>query len=368
MSPSAGYRPWLDGLRGIAVLLVVAEHVGQVGSLRLPAGMGETGVGIFFGLSGYLITGLLVDEWAATGWVSLRRFYVRRVARLLPALLVMLAVCNLGYLALGRHGVLRGSLYALSYVANYATVVLGDYVPGYGQTWSLAVEEHFYLVWPLGLMAVLGRGGGPSRNVHRLLRWTLIACGAALAWRCFLVLVAGAPDLLLYHGSLERADALLYGCAAALAVRTGWRPSRAAGWCGAAVLGAVVILTDNGRVGMTLVQAAIGVSSAALVVTLDLHPGWPRRLLSARPLVWVGLMSYGIYLWHWPLLSMARTLRVDTPLGALVVGFAITPAIAALSHHLVERPARIAIRRRAEPTAPGTDPQDDARVRVGSDR
>ena len=112
----------------------------------------------------------------------------------------------------------------------------------------------------------------------------------------------------------------------------------------------------------------VGGLAATLLVTLDHHPGWPRRLLSARPLVWVGLMSYGIYLWHWPLLSMARALGVDTPLGALVVGFAITPAIAAMSYHLVERPARIAIRRRVEPTAPETVPQNDAEVRAGSDR
>lgn len=364
MPPATGYRPWLDGLRGIAVLLVVAEHVGQVASLRLPEGMGETGVGIFFGLSGYLITGLLVDEWTASGRVSLRRFYLRRAARLLPALLVMLTLCNLGYHALGRHGILRGSLYALFYVANYATVLSGDYVPGYGQTWSLAVEEHFYLVWPLALVAVLSPRRGPSRDLPRLLRWTLVACGVALAWRAFLVFGTTAPDLLIYHGSLERADALLYGCAAALAVRTGWRPSRWMAWCGAAMLCVVVVLSDDGLVGMTLVQAAIGVSSAALVVSLDHHPGWPRRVLSARPLVWVGLVSYGIYLWHWPLLSMARTAGVDTPLGALVVGFVITPAVAALSYHLVERPARVEIRRRAEAAVPGSDPG----VRAGSNR
>ncbi|MFL6134525.1 MAG: acyltransferase family protein [Nocardioidaceae bacterium] len=362
MPRTAGYRPWLDGLRGVAVLLVVAEHVGQVGSLRVPEGLGEVGVGIFFGLSGYLITGLLVDERTAAGRVSLRRFYVRRVARLLPALLVMLTLCNLAYLALGRHGILRGSLYALSYVANYATILSGNYVPGYGQTWSLAVEEHFYLVWPLALVAVLGRGRG--QDLHRLLRWTLVACGVALAWRCFLVLGTTAPDLLMYHGSLERADALLYGCAAALAVRTGWRPGRWLGWCGAVILCVVVLLTDHGPFGMTLVQAAIGVASAALAVSLDHHTGSQRRVLSARPLVWFGLVSYGIYLWHWPLLSMARTVGADTTLGALVVGFAITPAVAALSYYLVERPARVAIRRRAEAALAASDPG----VRAGSTR
>jgi peptidoglycan/LPS O-acetylase OafA/YrhL len=347
--PHSTYRPWLDGVRGIAVLLVVVEHVGQVGGLRLPNGLGETGVGIFFGLSGYLITGLLVDERATNGRVSLREFYLRRVARLVPALVVMLTLCDLAYLALGRSGVLRGSLYALFYVANYATVLTGDYVPGYGQTWSLAVEEHFYLVWPLVLMATMGR----RRDLRVLLRGTLLACGLALLWRCFLVLGTDAPDLLTYHGTLERADALLYGCAAALAVRAGWRPRAWMGWCGAALLAAAVAVSDHGGFGTKVVQAVVGASSAAVVVSLDHLAGRPRRLLSARPLVWVGLVSYGVYLWHWPLLSMARTVGADTPLAATVVGLVVTPALAALSYYAVERPVRAAVRRRLEPRLTG---------------
>src|SRR6266851_5519873 len=124
-----GYRPWLDGVRAIAVILVVASHTG---GLSLP-GLGETGVGAFFGLSGYLITGLLYDEYRRNGHVRLRDFYVRRAARLLPALFLMLIVCDALFVTAGASKVLRSSLFAASYVANYATVVSG-YLPGYSQT------------------------------------------------------------------------------------------------------------------------------------------------------------------------------------------------------------------------------------------
>src|SRR5687767_5733745 len=104
--PVTVYRPWLDGVRGIAVLLVVAEHAGQAGGLSLPAGLGETGVGLFFGLSGYLITGLLLDEAAKNGRVDLKAFYIRRAARLLPALLLMLGVSCILFVRLGSPEVL----------------------------------------------------------------------------------------------------------------------------------------------------------------------------------------------------------------------------------------------------------------------
>ena len=131
--PVMSYRPWLDGVRGIAVLLVVAEHVGQAGGLSLPAGLGETGVGLFFGLSGYLITGLLLDETARTGRVNLRAFYVRRAARLLPALLLMLGVSCVLFVRLGSPAVLQDAVYVLFYLANYATVLKGDYLLAFGQ-------------------------------------------------------------------------------------------------------------------------------------------------------------------------------------------------------------------------------------------
>jgi peptidoglycan/LPS O-acetylase OafA/YrhL len=342
VTPSTLYRPWLDGVRGVAVFLVVAEHVGDVKGLSLPRGMGEAGVGIFFGLSGYLITGLLLEEYGRYGRVRLRDFYIRRAARLFPALLLMLVLCNILFVALGRRGVLRESVAALLYLANYATVAIGEYLTGYGQTWSLAIEEHFYLVWPIVLLWLLGR----RRGLRALLRWTLLAAAAALAWRTVLLFGTDAPTLLLYHGSVERADALLYGCAAAVAVRMGWRPRAWLGWFAVAALALVVVVSDNGPAGITLVQAVTGVASAALMVTLDHVPGRLRRLLTLLPVVWVGLVSYGIYLWHWPLLIMSSTLGYDQLVVRMFVGFVLTPTVAAASYYFLERPVRARVRRR----------------------
>ena len=339
VDPVAGYRPWLDGVRGVAVLLVVAEHVGEVSGTWLPAGLGETGVGLFFGLSGYLITGLLLDEYRKDGRVGYGAFYLRRAARLLPALVVMLVVACAAFVRLGRPDVLRDAPFALFYLANYLTVYRGDYLRGFGQTWSLAVEEHFYLFWPVVLVFLLRR-----RPVASVVRWTLVACAAALVWRCVLVLVHG-PELLIYHGSLERMDALLYGCAAALGVRAGWRPGRWWGWGAVAALVAAVLVSDQGVVGMTVVQAAVGLSSAALVVSLDHRAGWLRHVLSWRPVVWVGVVSYGIYLWHWPLLAIS-VLRFGPHGLALtaLVGFVLSTIVAAASYYCLERPVRTAVR------------------------
>lgn len=330
------YRPWLDGVRGVAVLLVVASHT--TGAL-LP-GMGEAGVGTFFGLSGYLITGLLLSEHARSGTVRLRAFYARRTARLLPQLVLVLVVCNALYVAVGRSDVLPGSVGALFYVANYQTILSGEYLPGYGHMWSLAVEEHFYLVWPVLLLLVLRR-----RSLSAALRCTLVVCAAAVVWRCVLVLGLGADDLLLYHGTLERADALLYGCAAALAVRLGWRPPAWSAACAAVGLSVVLVVGDAGDVGMTLLQAVTAVASAALVVGLDHRSGLLRRAFALRPLVWVGVMSYGIYLWHYPLIRIADELGAGL-VGSAVAGFVLSPALAALSYYGVERHVRVRVRAR----------------------
>ena len=340
--PVTVYRPWLDGVRGIAVLLVVAEHGGQAGGLSLPAGLGETGVGLFFGLSGYLITGLLLDEAATSGRVDFKAFYIRRAARLLPALLLMLGGSCVLFVRLGSPEVLLEAVYVLSYLANYATVLEGDYLVAFGQTWSLAIEEHFYLIWPAVVVLLLTRRGIPS-----LLRWTLLGCAAALLWRWVLIFGIQAPELLIYHGSLERVDALLYGCAAALAVRTGWRPRRWMVWGAVGALATVVVVTDSGAIGMSLVQAVIGISSAALVVGLDYVPGLLRRALSLAPIVGTGLVSYGIYLWHWPLLIAVPSLgdAQRSALASAMLGLILTAVVATLSYITLERPVRAWVRR-----------------------
>ncbi len=339
-----GYRPWLDGVRGIAVLLVVAEHVAaNAGVTWLPEGMGEAGVGLFFGLSGYLITGLLLDELARDGRVRLGAFYARRTARLLPALVTALVGGCALLVWLGRDGVPGVAAAVLLYVANYVTILQGDYLTGFGQAWSLAVEEHFYLVWPLVLLLMLRR-----TTLRTAIRWTLAACAVTLLWRTFLVVGTDVTELLVYHGSLERADALLYGCAAAMAVRAGWQPQAWLAYAGAVGIGVVIVVSDQGALGMTLVQALTGVASAALVVALDERGSVLSRSLSWRPLVGVGMVSYGIYLWHWVLLIAWSQTHPGHPWGVVAVGFLLTPAVATASYVVVERPARRWVRARLD--------------------
>jgi peptidoglycan/LPS O-acetylase OafA/YrhL len=330
-----GYRPWLDGVRGVAVLMVVVEHA----SNGLPVDLGFVGVGLFFALSGYLITSLLLDEREVHGGVSLSRFYLRRAARLLPALVLVVLTCDVLFVAFDDTAPVRGSVFALTYFANYVQVLRPQSMPGFGPTWTLAVEEHFYIVWPLAMLFVLTR-----YRMRTVLLFTLVACVAALGWRA--ILAAESIRLsLLETGSFERADALLYGCAAAIAVRIGWRPSK---WMLAVAIVGVIAVTDVSETYSTAVfgHALLAIAAAVTVVALDYAPiTWIRRLLSTRAIVTVGVLSYGIYLWHGPLMRLANDAGLRGQAWAAVAGFVAVGA-AALSHRYVEAPIRAWARRR----------------------
>ena len=336
-----GYRPALDGVRGVAILLVVVDHVAGTPLWHL----GGYGVTLFFALSGYLITGLVADEVTRDGGLSYRRFYLRRTARLLPALLLVVLVCDALFWALGQTSAIKASLVTLAYLANYATVAYGDYLPGWGHTWSLAVEEHFYLVWPVVLVTLLRR-----RGPRAALRWTLVACLAALAWRGVLLALPYFDGVwfVVNHGTFARADALLYGCAAALALRLGWRPAAWMTWAAAGVVVALMVLRGPDVPVATAGQALLSVASAVLLAGLDHTRTALTRLLAWRPLVGLGVLSYGLYLWHYPLMTLAHLAGLEGAAWRALVGAVVAPAVAALSYRYVERPLRAAARA-AEP-------------------
>lgn len=334
LSVPTGYRPWLDGVRGAAISLVVLQHTFGAGRVDL----GFAGVGLFFALSGYLITSLLLDEHAARGRVSLPRFYLRRAARLLPALFLAVAACDLLFLALGDHGPIGGSAFALTYSANYAQVLWPASMPGFGPTWTLAVEEHFYIVWPVALLYLTRRWG-----MRPALRATLGVCVIALLWRTVLA-VATVRLPLLEIGTFERSDALLYGCAAALAVRLGWRPPR---WtlAGGSVVVLIVMFSPDTYVSAVTSQALLAVGAAAVVVGLDCRPSaHARSVLSARWIAEIGVLSYGIYLWHGPFMRAAKDLGADGAVWRAVAGVAAI-GVAAVSHRFLEAPVRSWARR-----------------------
>jgi peptidoglycan/LPS O-acetylase OafA/YrhL len=319
MTNRLGHVPALDGIRGLAILLVLASHFAALPGDAL-------GVDLFFVLSGFLITSLLLDEWLATGTIRLGAFFGRRARRLLPALFAMLAC----YLALEafrgdqRHALLW-SLLAAGYVTNVAQAFEGVAGQPLSHLWSLAQEEQFYLLWPPLLLALL-------RDRVRLTGVMLVLAGGIVGvatWRTFLT-IHGAHDVRLWMGPDVRGDAMMVGCAAAVARRLGSVP----GWVGWAALPALVFLPVVFRIPDRSVYPWLlplfALAAAALVLTACNRPGGAlTRLLSAGLLRWFGGISYALYLWHYMLLSMVP----NRPLG-----FVLSILAAWCSARYIERP------------------------------
>jgi peptidoglycan/LPS O-acetylase OafA/YrhL len=338
-----GYRPELDGLRGIAIIIVVAIHTSD-----WPRG-GLLGVDIFFTLSGFLITTLLLEEWLAHGRISLRDFYLRRYFRLFPALFVLIAAYTAFVLAFSHGGDgmrLRGAAYGLTYVANWVMAFNRPY-PEWeiGHLWSLAVEEQFYLLWPAMLVLLLR---GHLRGVPDLRRVAWIILGlivVVIGWRTFLDL-HGVDDSRLYFGTDARFDELLIGClAATLFVRRRTGTSRrlpivVGGALGAAFLGWRIFEPNlrsawSFKIGYTLFALA-----TALVIYACTTDAFPllRRVLSARWLVFVGGISYSLYLWHVSAdLFVQRFVHLARP-ESIAVEVMLAVGIASASYYLIELP------------------------------
>lgn len=342
----------LDGLRAVSVLAVIAYHL----NLSVAPG-GLLGVDVFFVLSGYLITDILVAGWDRTGRIDLKAFWIGRARRLLAALLVMLAAVVI-FVALWdplmleslRDDVVAVLLYAsnwwfvvqkVSYFAKW-----GPPSP-LGHLWSLAVEEQFYLLWPL----LLAFGLRFVKKRARLATGTLILAAFSVLWMAHLY-HPGADPTRVYDGTDTRAFALLIGASAALAL-----PSRAItqmfrerrvrylDLTGAVALAAMLwfLVATRGteaflyRGGMGLLSVVTAVALIALA-----HPSTKvGRLLSVAPLRWVGVRSYGIYLWHYPVIVLGGTLLAGMgSAGRDVLEVAASLGLAALSWSLVEDPVR----------------------------
>jgi peptidoglycan/LPS O-acetylase OafA/YrhL len=350
------YRPALDGIRALAVAGVLLFHGGVA---ALPGGF--LGVDAFFVLSGYLITSLLLVELDATGRVRLGRFWARRARRLLPALLVVLIATVVGYRAvLGADELrlLRGdALATLGYGANWRMIYRGtDYftqsaAPSALQhTWSLGIEEQFYLLWPLIVVGILAAGG-------RRAGLAAVCLGGAAASAVAGALLYRPGDVSrAYFGTDTRAQALLIGCALAVGLAHASRhPPRTVEILGLLGLAAVawLWLTADGqaawlyRGGLTV--GALGV--AAVIASVVLAPGDPLgQLLALAPLVWLGRISYGVYLWHWPLFGLLTADRTGLAGASLLsVRVAATLVAATASYWLIERPVRAGVRLRRDP-------------------
>ena len=349
-------RP-LDGLRTVAVYLVVLFHAG-VGR----ASGGFIGVGVFFVLSGYLVTQVILRDRERHGGTRFAHFYSRRVRRLLPAALLTLLVIALTSSALAtpveRAETLDAVRAALLYGANWFFIGQStDYFAADLNAnpvlhfWSLAVEEQFYVVWPLLLTGILvlsrrvGRRLAPVRRHGPVLAvgvLGLASAGLALALR------TGEPSRA-YFGTDTRAYQLLAGALLALLPQVVRRASRrrapVAVVTGLALLAVLVLATDLISVDPIVRGIAVTVATLALITGLDAVPGSPvARVLSIEPVVYLGQISYGTYLWHWPVaLALDDLIELSTPSRVAVIAVVAT-ALAALSHRLLEAPIRLSPR------------------------
>ncbi|MFD9789348.1 acyltransferase family protein [Streptomyces sp. NPDC059070] len=348
-APAEGRRVApLDGLRGLAVLGVLFFHAGHLGG-------GFLGVDLFFVLSGFLITGLLLKEVRARGGrVDLVAFWGRRARRLLPALAVTLAGTLLLLWSFGPPSLLRYALDDAPWVAvNLANWhFIADQV-GYwnsadtrvfGHLWSLSVEEQFYLLWPV-LLGLVARGPKADRRVAGV-----AAVGAALSLALMLALTVPADTTRVYEGTDTRAFSLLLGAlmATAPATRLVARMSpRATGWTSTLLtcaIGAYWVVAD-GQNAPSLFQGGLflhALAAAVLIACLARTPhGAVGRILSLPPLRWFGLISYSLYLWHWPVYLLLGEERLGmSGWGRTAVLLAVSTAAAWLSKVLVEDPVR----------------------------
>ncbi len=345
-SPAGSRIAGLDGLRGVAVLAVLLFHTGAA-----PLEGGFLGVDVFFVLSGFLIGGLLVDELSRRGGIALGSFWLRRARRLAPALLLLLLTVGLARIAVPHDdsGTWRAEmLAALTYTTNWFEILTGgDYFAEFGaaqplvHTWSLAIEEQFYVAFALLMALVLKRAQKPTT----LAVLVLLAVGSAV----WMAAVATASPLLAYYGTTTRIQALLVGACLAVLSRSSWASGvlgtrrRGSGQavslfaalllCGMFVIPPSIDLMYRGGFFVAAIATALviqGVISGTVLATA----------LSWRPLVALGTVSYGVYLWHWPIYLMLGTEEPGAGFLSQLWAFVLTIFVAALSFVALERPIR----------------------------
>ncbi len=352
--PGLRYLPAVDGMRALAVAAVIAYHAG-FGWARA----GFLGVDVFFVVSGFLITSLLLADRRQSGGIGFREFWRRRALRLLPALFVLLAVCavTVPIIASDQASRLHGDLLAaVGYATNWRLIFQHQsYFQAIGRPpilqhlWSLAIEEQFYLLWPLILFGLLLW----RRRASRVVGPILLAIVGSTVLMAVLYHPATDPSRV-YYGTDTRMETILVGAALACV----WLPDRLVGDVSprarlliegagtAALIGVGTIMWSSNQFDSFLYRGGFLLVAVltALAIAVASHPAAHRfqAVLGCGLLVWIGRRSYGIYLWHWPIFMVTRPgidiALTGLPLQALRVG--LTLGVAELSYRFIERPAR----------------------------
>lgn len=320
------------------------------------------GVDVFFGLSGYLITALLLAEHATTGRIGFGRFYARRALRLYPALILLLVVAALFYRDMEQGGTFvdygRNVAASALYIQDFASGYHWFSTSGMVHTWSLGVEEQFYILWPPALLLLLARGRDP-------LKWAAgftVVSWALLAYNCRQNGPYGAPS-----GSFlpwDQFGQLLVGCCAAILL-TRWKPTRAmqhpgTGWL--LSLAAVALVVVAGKVEryphLAWEAPAIALVTGAMLLHLHSATSGPRTLLGMKPLAYLGRRSYGFYLFHEPVILVLgyRLHEHMGKAGTTLAEIAVTLALCVLSYRFVELPFLRLKHRRFEPASHRPEP------------
>ena len=350
---STGYMPGLDGLRALAVFAVIAYHLDQAWA---PGGL--LGVGLFFVLSGYLITNILMKQWERTGTIDLKNFWIRRARRLLPALFVMLigVILWATFFSSERLADLQQeALAAAFYTSNWYLVYhqvsyfesFGPPSP-LGHLWSLAVEEQFYVFWPL----LLGLGFRFLKQRKWIIGGTaVVALISAVAMA--LIYIPGLDPSRVYYGTDTRAFALLVGAVLAMVWPSGRMNKDLSGKArlaleatgAAGLLIIIIMIAETNQYQTSLYQGGLLLFSvaAACAVAALAHPGTGLgRLFGWKPLRWLGECSYGIYLWHYPVIVLTSpTINTEGPdLLLQIKQISLSVILAVLSRYLIEDPIR----------------------------
>lgn len=338
-----GYIPELDGLRGVAIIIVMASHA-DVPFLK----GGFVGVDIFFVLSGFLISALLVQEFDRLQSINLKHFYMRRVLRLAPALISMLLIfCLASLVFLTEEHAYKNyidSIISLFYLSNWARA-FSIHPPDFlRHTWSLSIEEQFYIIWPVVLLVLLRS----SMNRYHVAVAAVTIALLSWCWRISLSALDATAERL-FDGLDTRADGLMLGCALGIVISSGLIEDKAkavlskslvviAPLAAVALLGFVAFSRWDDP-GMFYLGYII-VETLTVVVILDVllnSRSILRKLLAIKWLVWVGTISYGIYLWHYPIDRAMRALGYHR-LAVITIGSLITLIVSAISYYYLERP------------------------------